>query len=132
MSTLEQTTSPAAPLVTTDDEFLVSVVIPCLNEEDNIEACVRSAIGAMASAGVHGEVVVADNASEDRSAALATAAGARVVHEPLGERAIPALRAAHRPRVQAVVGQADAHRAQSPTSRGAVAATAVRAILDVP
>ena len=34
------------------------------------------------SAGIAGEVVVADNASEDGSAELATAAGARVVHEP--------------------------------------------------
>jgi glycosyltransferase involved in cell wall biosynthesis len=61
---------------------LVSVVIPCLNEEENIEACVTSALNAMREAGIPGEVVVADNASEDRSAELATAAGARVVHEP--------------------------------------------------
>ncbi len=32
--------------------------------------------------GISGEVVVADNASEDRCAELAAAAGARVVHEP--------------------------------------------------
>ncbi len=61
---------------------LVSVVIPCLNEAENIEECVRAARAAMDDAGIPGEVVVADNASEDDSAALATAAGARVVHEP--------------------------------------------------
>ncbi len=80
MSTIEQTTQQAvtpAPV----DECLVSVVIPCLNEEGNIEACVRSAIEAMEAAGIDGEVIVADNASEDRSAELATAAGARVVRE---------------------------------------------------
>jgi glycosyltransferase involved in cell wall biosynthesis len=60
----------------------VSVVIPCLNEEENIEACVTSALRAMEEAGIAGEVVVADNDSEDRSAELARAAGARVVHEP--------------------------------------------------
>jgi glycosyltransferase involved in cell wall biosynthesis len=60
----------------------VSVVIPCLNEEENIEACVKSALEAMKEAAIRGEVVVADNDSEDRSAELATAAGARVVHEP--------------------------------------------------
>jgi glycosyltransferase involved in cell wall biosynthesis len=60
----------------------VSVVIPCLNEEENIEACVRSALTALEQAGISGEVVVADNDSEDRSAELARAAGARVVHEP--------------------------------------------------
>jgi glycosyltransferase involved in cell wall biosynthesis len=62
-------------------EPLVSVVIPCLNEEMNIEACVISARTAMADAGLAGEVVVVDNASEDRSAELATKAGARVVSE---------------------------------------------------
>jgi glycosyltransferase involved in cell wall biosynthesis len=63
-------------------EPLVSVVIPCLNEEENIERCVRSALDALTSSGIPGEVVVADNASEDRSAEIATAAGARVVNEP--------------------------------------------------
>ena len=63
-------------------EPLVSVVIPCLNEEANIEACVRRAMEVLAQNGLDGEVVVADNASEDRSAELAEAAGARVVHEP--------------------------------------------------
>src|SRR3954464_6247449 len=65
-----------------DDDVLVSVVIPCLNEEHNIEHCVRLALETMESNGIRGEVVVADNASEDRSAELAAAAGARVIHEP--------------------------------------------------
>jgi len=84
MSTVQQTTSDAAPAAAPDapDEFLVSVVIPCLNEEDNIEACVIAAREAIADAGIAGEVVVADNASDDRSAELAQAAGARVVTEP--------------------------------------------------
>jgi glycosyltransferase involved in cell wall biosynthesis len=60
----------------------VSVVIPCLNEAENIELCVRTAREALARAEIDGEVVVVDNASEDGSAALAAAAGARVVHEP--------------------------------------------------
>jgi glycosyltransferase involved in cell wall biosynthesis len=80
VSTIEQSTSaPGQDEVT---EPLVSVVIPCLNEEENIEACVVAALDALRDAGLSGEVVVADNASEDRSAELATAAGARVVHEP--------------------------------------------------
>jgi glycosyltransferase involved in cell wall biosynthesis len=80
VSTIEQSASAQGQ----DEaaEPLVSVVIPCLNEEENIEACVTAALDAMRSAGIDGEVVVADNASEDRSAELATAAGARVVHEP--------------------------------------------------
>ncbi|HWV87232.1 MAG TPA: glycosyltransferase family 2 protein [Capillimicrobium sp.] len=61
---------------------LVSVVIPCLNEAENIEECVRRAREAMERNNIPGEVVVADNDSEDGSAELAAAAGARVVHEP--------------------------------------------------
>jgi glycosyltransferase involved in cell wall biosynthesis len=83
MSTIEQTTA-RRPDASPDQEppVVVSVVIPCLNEEGNIEACVRAAFAALEEAGLAGEVVVADNASEDRSAELAAAAGARVVHEP--------------------------------------------------
>jgi len=60
---------------------LVSVVIPCLNEAENIAACVGDALEAIARMGVVGEVVVADNNSEDDSARLAEEAGARVVVE---------------------------------------------------
>ncbi|MFA9271750.1 MAG: glycosyltransferase family 2 protein [Baekduiaceae bacterium] len=60
----------------------VSVVIPCLNEEEHIEECVVRATSALNDAGLLGEVIVADNASEDRSAERAAAAGARVIHEP--------------------------------------------------
>jgi glycosyltransferase involved in cell wall biosynthesis len=60
---------------------LVSVVIPCLNEAENIETCVTSAHRALEAMGVPGEVVVADNGSEDDSASLAERAGARVVVE---------------------------------------------------
>jgi glycosyltransferase involved in cell wall biosynthesis len=63
--------------------YLVSVVIPCLNEAQNIEQCVEAALGAMTSAGIAGEVVVADNGSVDGSAALAEGAGARVINEPM-------------------------------------------------
>jgi glycosyltransferase involved in cell wall biosynthesis len=63
------------------DGMKVSVVIPCLNEEQSIGACVRSAREVLDENEINGEVVVADNGSEDDSAALATAAGARVVHE---------------------------------------------------
>jgi len=64
------------------DELTVSVVIPCLNEEENIEACVAQALGAIRDSGLSGEVVVADNNSTDRSAELAANAGARVIEVP--------------------------------------------------
>ena len=60
---------------------LVSVVMPCLNEEENITECVVRALDVFAREGIDGEVVVADNFSDDRSADLAAEAGARVVRE---------------------------------------------------
>jgi glycosyltransferase involved in cell wall biosynthesis len=82
MSTIEHISSTTAPVEPETAEVVLSVVIPCLNEEENIEACVAKALSVMERNGIPGEVVVADNASEDRSAELAAAAGARVVHEP--------------------------------------------------
>ena len=64
-----------------DGALTVSVVIPCLNEEQSIESCVKSARQVLEEYGISGEVVVADNDSEDASAELATAAGAKVVRE---------------------------------------------------
>ena len=57
----------------------ISVVIPCLNEADTLEACIRRAQQGIADAGVEGEVIVADNGSTDGSLEIATGAGARVV-----------------------------------------------------
>lgn len=59
----------------------VSVVIPCLNEAETIETCVRKAINSFERAGISGEVVVADNGSSDGSQKLAIKSGARVVNE---------------------------------------------------
>jgi glycosyltransferase involved in cell wall biosynthesis len=82
MSTVVQT-KPSIPVDAEDRHVpLVSVVIPCLNEAENIEVCVAAALGALRDGAIDGEVLVVDNASEDDSAALATAAGARVVSEP--------------------------------------------------
>jgi Glycosyl transferase family 2 len=62
--------------------LVVSVVIPCLNEEENIRACVTAACVALAHNELAGEVIVVDNDSEDLSAKFAAEAGATVVHEP--------------------------------------------------
>ena len=61
---------------------IVSVVIPCLNEEDGIAGVIEQASEGLKAAGLPGEILVVDNASEDRSAELASAAGATVVEEP--------------------------------------------------
>jgi glycosyltransferase involved in cell wall biosynthesis len=57
---------------------IVSVVIPCLNEQEPIRAVVRDVLAQGAD-----EVVVVDNGSTDRTAEEAARAGARVVAQPL-------------------------------------------------
>jgi glycosyltransferase involved in cell wall biosynthesis len=81
MSTLEQIRPPVPANAVEPSALLVSVVIPCLNEAQNIEQCVRAALRALQDVEGAGEVVVADNGSEDGSAELAERAGARVVRE---------------------------------------------------
>jgi glycosyltransferase involved in cell wall biosynthesis len=82
MNTMQPSTPPVSEALPSEEEVVVSVVIPCLNEEGNIERCVTRARDVLAEHGIAGEVVVADNASDDRSAGLAAEAGARVVVEP--------------------------------------------------
>ena len=57
----------------------LSVVMPCLDEEDTIGICVEKANKAMKEANIDGEVIVADNGSQDESRKIATSLGARVV-----------------------------------------------------
>jgi glycosyltransferase involved in cell wall biosynthesis len=61
---------------------LVSVVMPCLNEEEAIGPCIEKIERTFAAAGIDGEIVVCDNGSTDDSAAIAERMGARVVYEP--------------------------------------------------
>jgi glycosyltransferase involved in cell wall biosynthesis len=61
----------------------VSVVIPCLNEERTLGACIDKALAAFKAAGIAGEVVVADNGSSDSSVEVAERHGARVAHAPV-------------------------------------------------
>lgn len=57
----------------------LTVVMPCLNEADTLETCIRKAQRAIAEAGIDAEIVVADNGSTDGSQAIAERLGARVV-----------------------------------------------------
>src|SRR5262245_45843155 len=63
------------------EEVLVSVVIPCLNEAENIEYCVTRALEVLRESGISGEAV-ADTGSGEGSGALADAHGARVIRAP--------------------------------------------------
>ncbi len=59
-------------------QHFVSVVIPAMNEEEPIADVVREVL----ATGIPREVIVVDNASKDRTAERAAAAGARVASEP--------------------------------------------------
>ncbi len=80
MSTIEH--AGLRPEDITKENLAVSVVIPCLNEAETIEACVTAAHTVLEDHDMAGEVIVADNGSTDGSAQLAESAGALVVHEP--------------------------------------------------
>jgi len=60
----------------------VSVVLPCLNEEQTVATCVLKARQWFESARLRGEVIVVDNGSTDRSRERAREAGARLIDEP--------------------------------------------------
>jgi glycosyltransferase involved in cell wall biosynthesis len=64
----------------TEEELELSIVMPCLDEERTLRACIEKAKRSLRELDVRGEVVVADNGSIDGSAAIACASGARVVH----------------------------------------------------
>jgi glycosyltransferase involved in cell wall biosynthesis len=65
------------PDTSTAARHTVSAVIPCLDEEEAIGACVAAVL-----AHGLGEVIVVDGQSADRTAERAAAAGAKVVIEP--------------------------------------------------
>lgn len=62
---------------------LVSVVMPCLNEEEAIGVCIEKIQKTFARNKINGEIVVSDNGSTDNSVAIAESMGVRVVHQPL-------------------------------------------------
>ena len=64
-------------------EPLVSVVMPCLNEEAAIGPCIQKIRRTFAAAAIDGEIVVCDNGSTDASVSIAERMGARIVHQPL-------------------------------------------------
>jgi glycosyltransferase involved in cell wall biosynthesis len=57
----------------------LSVVIPCLNEADTLEVCIRKAQEALRQHDIAGEIIVADNGSIDASRAIALRMGVRVI-----------------------------------------------------
>ena len=67
----------------TEQNPIVSIVLPCLNEEEAIGPCIELIQKVFTDHKINGEIVVSDNASTDQSAAIAQRLGAVVVHQPI-------------------------------------------------
>lgn len=57
----------------------ISIVMPCLNEEQTLGICIEKALKSIKESGLDGEVIIADNGSTDSSKEIAIGLGARVV-----------------------------------------------------
>jgi len=66
-----------------DQQPELSVVMPCLNEENTIGTCIKKAKEAITLLGITAEIIIADNGSEDKSIEIAQSLGARVVHQKI-------------------------------------------------
>jgi len=64
------------------NEIQLSLVMPCLNEAETLEGCIRLALAGLKKADVIGEILIADNGSTDGSQQIAESLGARVVDVP--------------------------------------------------
>ncbi len=62
----------------------LTILMPCLNEAETLAGCIRQAAAFLATSGIDGEILVADNGSTDGSREIAIAEGARMV--PVAER----------------------------------------------
>jgi len=65
-----------------DSSLRLSIVMPCLNEAETLEICIRKAQGFLTQSQIEGEVLVADNGSSDGSQEIARRCGARLVDIP--------------------------------------------------
>jgi len=68
-----------AHIIFPQKHVLVSVIMPCLNEELTLGICIEKIKNTFAEYGIDGEIIVADNGSMDRSREIAEELGARVI-----------------------------------------------------
>ena len=80
MNVMDAMTLTKADAASTGIEL--SIVMPCLNEAETLATCITKANRFLATSGVAGEVVIADNGSTDGSQEIARSLGARVVDVP--------------------------------------------------
>ena len=60
----------------------ISIVLPCLNEEETLASSIQKAKKGIELSGVEGEVIVGDNGSVDHSAEIGRKQGAKVISVP--------------------------------------------------
>ena len=60
----------------------LTILMPCLNEEETLATCIRKAKTYFQDAQVNGEILIADNGSTDGSKTIALDLGARVIDVP--------------------------------------------------
>jgi glycosyltransferase involved in cell wall biosynthesis len=76
--------NPGTPRPETGESDLeLTILLPCLNEAETLESCIRKAQGFLESNHIRGEIVVSDSGSRDGSRDIARRCGARVVDVPI-------------------------------------------------
>ncbi len=63
-----------------DSQLELSIVIPCLNEEDTVGQCIDKAFSNLKKLKISGEIILSDNGSSDNSVSIAQIKGAKIVH----------------------------------------------------
>ena len=58
----------------------LSVIIPCLNEQDTLSICINKCIKSFDKSNIKGEVIIADNGSTDGSIEIAKKLGVKIVN----------------------------------------------------
>lgn len=87
----------------------LTILMPCLNEAETLETCIVMARDYLKRAGVDGEILIADNGSNDGSQDIALRLGARVVNVPVkGYGAALAAGIAHAKGRFVIIGDSDA------------------------
>lgn len=61
-------------------EIELTILMPCLNEEETLESCIKKANKFLTKNKVKGEILIADNGSTDNSIDIAKKLGARVIN----------------------------------------------------